>query len=97
MQIVQELCKRPNLNRTGFEMPTIYVPTMNQKSSTCVNQIEEVCQDIEKTINQTIQNTLNSLERDCDHIATLVEEKLQKNMYALINFFPSTEIIWHLL
>lgn len=86
MQIVQELCKRPNLNRTGFEMPTIYVPTMNQKGSSCVNQIEEVCQDIEKTINQTIQNTLNSLERDCDNIATLVEEKLQKNMYVLINF-----------
>uniref|UniRef100_A0A8W8JXW3 G domain-containing protein n=1 Tax=Magallana gigas TaxID=29159 RepID=A0A8W8JXW3_MAGGI len=80
MQIVQELCKRPNLNRTGFEMPTIYVPNMNQKGSSCVNQIEEVCQDIEKTINQTIQNTLNSLERDCDQIATLVEEKLQKNM-----------------
>lgn len=88
MQIVQELCKRPNLNRTGFEMPTIYVPNMNQKGSSCVNQIEEVCQDIEKTINQTIQNTLNSLERDCDQIATLVEEKLQKNLYVLINFFP---------
>jgi hypothetical protein len=31
MQIVQELCKRPGLNRTGFDMPTIYVPTLNQK------------------------------------------------------------------
>ena len=31
MQIVQELCKRPGLNRTGFDMPTIYVPSMNQK------------------------------------------------------------------
>ena len=28
MQIVQELCKRPGLNRTGFDMPTIYVPSM---------------------------------------------------------------------
>ena len=26
MQIVQELCKRPTLNRTGFDMPTIYIP-----------------------------------------------------------------------
>ena len=34
MQIVQELCKRPGLNRTGFDMPTIYVPNMNQKVST---------------------------------------------------------------
>lgn len=76
MQIVQELCKRPNLNRTGFDMPTIYIPTMNQKGSRCVNQIDEVCKEIEKTINQTIQNTLNSLERDCDHIAHAVEEKL---------------------
>lgn len=77
MQIVQELCKRPGLNRTGFDMPTIYVPTMNQKGSRCANQIEEVCKDIEKTINQTVQNTLNSLERDCDQISGLVEEKLR--------------------
>lgn len=76
MQIVQELCKRPGLNRTGFDMPTIYVPTANTKGSRCVNQIEEVCKDIEKTINQTIQTTLNSLERDCDLIANTVERKL---------------------
>ncbi|KAK3085120.1 hypothetical protein FSP39_024715 [Pinctada imbricata] len=79
MQIVQELCKRPGLNRTGFDMPTIYVPSMNQKASRCANQIEEVCKDIEKTINQTIQTTLNSLERDCDQIAVLVEDKLKKD------------------
>jgi BMFP domain-containing protein YqiC len=42
-----------------------------------VNQIEEVCKDIEKTINQTVQNTLNSLERDCDQISQIVEEKLR--------------------
>lgn len=37
MQIVQELCKRPGLNRTGFDMPTIYIPSMNQKVSTVVH------------------------------------------------------------
>ncbi|KAI2664956.1 EH domain-containing protein 1 [Labeo rohita] len=26
MQIVQELCRRPGLNKCGFEMPTIYIP-----------------------------------------------------------------------
>jgi len=25
MQIVQELCKRPGLNKCGFDMPTIYI------------------------------------------------------------------------
>ena len=45
--------------------------------SRCVNQIEEVCKDVEKTINQTIQTTLNKLEEDCEKIAELVEEKLQ--------------------
>ncbi|XP_071179595.1 uncharacterized protein [Mytilus edulis] len=79
MQIVQELCKRPGLNRTGFDMPTIYVPNMNSKGSRCANQIEEVCKDIEKTINQTIQTTLNSLEKDCDQIAEIVEDKLEKD------------------
>merc|ERR1719158_2122395 len=78
MQIVQELCKRPGLNKTGFDMPTIYVPNPN-KPVRCVNQIEEVCKDIEKTINQTIQNTLNSLEKDCDSIETLVDEAINKD------------------
>jgi len=31
MQIVQELCKRPGLNRTGFDMPTIYIPNRDGK------------------------------------------------------------------
>ncbi|XP_014669921.1 PREDICTED: uncharacterized protein LOC106810952 [Priapulus caudatus] len=77
MQIVQELCKRPGLNKCGFDMPTIYIPSKNQKTSRCVNQIEDVCKEVEKTINQTIQNTLNSLERDCELITTTVAEKLQ--------------------
>ena len=42
MQIVQELCKRPGLNKTGFDMPTIYVPTLAGDKAKCVNQIEEV-------------------------------------------------------
>lgn len=81
MQIVQELCKRPGLNRTGFDMPTIYVPNPN-KPVRCVNQIEEVCKDIEKTINQTIQNTLNSLEKDCDRIGVLVDEAIAQDNLA---------------
>jgi len=78
MQIVQELCKRPGLNRTGFDMPTIYIPNPT-KPNRCVNQIEEVCKDVEKTINQTIQNTLNTLEKDCEKIGALVDEAIWKD------------------
>ena len=53
-------------------MPTIYIPERVSKPTRCANHIEEVGNEIEKTINQTVQNTLNSLERDCDHIAELV-------------------------
>ena len=81
MQIVQELCKRPGLNKTGFDMPTIYVPNPN-KQVRCVNQIEEVCKDIEKTINQTIQNTLNSLEKDCDTIGEMVDQAIARDNQA---------------
>lgn len=31
MQITQELCKRPGLNRAGFDMPTIFVPSLTEK------------------------------------------------------------------
>uniref|UniRef100_A0A3Q3X347 Dynamin N-terminal domain-containing protein n=1 Tax=Mola mola TaxID=94237 RepID=A0A3Q3X347_MOLML len=75
MQIVQELCKRPGLNKCGFDMPTIYIPNPN-KPSRCVNQVEEVCRTIEKTINQTVQNTLNSLEKDCELINDAVTDTL---------------------
>uniref|UniRef100_A0A8C2FPV4 Si:ch211-11k18.4 n=1 Tax=Cyprinus carpio TaxID=7962 RepID=A0A8C2FPV4_CYPCA len=78
MQIVQELCKRPGLNKCGFDMPTIYVPNPN-KPSRCVNQIEEVCRTIEKTINQTVQNTLNSLEKDCNLITEAITETLHND------------------
>jgi len=78
MQIVQELCKRPGLNRTGFDMPTIYIPNPN-KPSRCANQIEDVCKDVEKTINHTIQNTLNTLEKDCETISTKVDQKIEQD------------------
>ncbi|XP_038552900.1 uncharacterized protein si:ch211-11k18.4 [Micropterus salmoides] len=78
MQIVQELCKRPGLNTCGFDMPTIYIPNPN-KPSRCVNQIEEVCRTIEKTINQTVQNTLNSLEKDCELIIEAITDTLSND------------------
>ncbi|KAM9745290.1 uncharacterized protein ACNS7B_009705 [Menidia menidia] len=75
MQIVQELCKRPGLNKCGFDMPTIYIPNPN-KPSRCINQIEDVCRTIEKTINQTVQTTLNSLERDCELVSEAITDTL---------------------
>lgn len=78
MQIVQELCKRPGLNKCGFDMPTIYIPNPN-KPSRCVNQIEEVCRTVEKTINQTVQNTLNSLEKDCELINDAITNALYED------------------
>jgi len=51
--------------------------------SRCMNQIDEACKDIEKTINLTVQNTLNTLERDCDHIAQLIDTKLAMDRFAV--------------
>ncbi|XP_056602556.1 uncharacterized protein si:dkey-98f17.5 isoform X2 [Triplophysa dalaica] len=78
MQIVQELCRRPGLNKCGFEMPTIYIPNP-QKPSRCVNQIDEVCETIEKSINQAVQKTLNQLEKDCDLIISTISNTLDQD------------------
>ncbi|KAG7490775.1 hypothetical protein JOB18_042123 [Solea senegalensis] len=78
MQIVQELCRRPGLNKCGFEMPTIYIPNP-QKPSRCVNQIDGVCQTIEKTINQAVQKTLDQLEKDCDLICSTIHGRLEQD------------------
>ncbi|CAL1616002.1 unnamed protein product [Knipowitschia caucasica] len=78
MQIVQELCRRPGLNKCGFEMPTIYIPNP-QKPSRCENQIDGVCKTIEKAINQAVQKTLDQLEKDCDLISTSISNRLEKD------------------
>lgn len=79
MQIVQELCKRPGLNKAGFEMLTIYIPTLQEKKTRCANQIDDICKEIEKTIKQTIQNTLSSLEKDTDQIVEVINNKIKKD------------------
>ncbi|KAM9392787.1 uncharacterized protein KZ484_004106 isoform 2-T2 [Pholidichthys leucotaenia] len=81
MQIVQELCRRPGLNKCGFEMPTIYIPNP-QKPSRCVNQIDGVCQTIEKTINQAVQKTLDQLDKDCDLICSTISSKLEQDSFS---------------
>jgi len=48
-----------------------------------MNQIDDVCKDIEKTINLTVQNTLNTLERDCEQIAELIDKKLAVDRFAV--------------
>ncbi|KFM74210.1 hypothetical protein X975_14365, partial [Stegodyphus mimosarum] len=78
MQIVQELCKRPVLNRAGFDLSTIYIPNPN-KPVRCANQIEEVCKEIEKTINRTVQHTLNALETDCTRIENEITNIIKRN------------------
>ncbi|XP_076312659.1 uncharacterized protein LOC143226068 isoform X3 [Tachypleus tridentatus] len=93
MQIVQELCKRPGLNKCGFDMPTIYIPLSN-KYIRCVNQIDVVCKDIEKTINRTIQNMLNTLEKDCEHVAELINARIEEdNKAKAYNFDASSRVI----
>jgi len=47
-----------------------------------MNQIDDVCKDVEKTINLTVQNTLNTLERDCEQIAELIDKKLIVDRFA---------------
>lgn len=79
MQVVQELCKRPSLNTHSFDMPTIYVPTLNSNRSKCVNQIDLVCTEIEQTINLTIQNTLNQLQVDSVVLSRSLERNLDRD------------------
>ncbi|XP_060749057.1 uncharacterized protein LOC132861515 [Tachysurus vachellii] len=91
MQIVQELCKHPGLNKCGFDMPTIYIPNPN-KPSLCVNQIEEVCHTIQETIKQTVQNTQNTLMKDCDLVCEAVTDTLSNDQ----QYFQEKRKAWRL-
>jgi GTPase SAR1 family protein len=96
MQITQELCKRPGLNKCGFDMPTIFVPSLIDRPARCENQIESVCKEIDKTINQTIQNTLNKFEQDCDNVSVQIEKVLDEDRSQGTANFKATLVGWFL-
>jgi GTPase SAR1 family protein len=96
MQITQELCKRPGLNKCGFDMPTIFVPSLIDRPARCENQIESVCKEIDKTINQTIQNTLNKFEQDCDNVSVQIEKVLEEDRSQGHANFKATLVGWFL-
>lgn len=49
-----------------------------------MNQIDGVCQTIEKTINQAVQKTLDQLEKDSDLICSTISSKLEKDRLARV-------------
>ncbi|CAB4063942.1 unnamed protein product [Lepeophtheirus salmonis] len=56
MQIVQELCKRPGLNKTGFDMPTIFIPNPNKEiNCNTLNYVERDCDKIKSLIDEQIE------------------------------------------
>merc|ERR1719239_944048 len=94
MQIVQELCKRPGLNRTGFDMPTIYVLNPN-KPVRCVNQIDELCK--RPGLNRTgfdmptiyVPNPnkpvrcVNQIDEVCKDIEKTIQQTIQNTLNSL--------------
>lgn len=69
-------------------MSTIYIPNhadLKQRDTMCVNQIEETCAEIEKTIDLTIQSTFNSMERDIEQLEELAKAKLAANNVSFKN------------
>lgn len=52
-----------------------------------MNQIDGVCQTIEKTINQAVQKTLDQLEKDSDLICSTISSRLEKDRLACVTLF----------
>lgn len=52
-----------------------------------MNQIDGVCQTIEKTINQAVQKTLDQLEKDSDLICSTISSRLEKDRLACVSLF----------
>lgn len=60
-----------------------------------MNQIDGICQTIEKTINQAVQKTLDQLEKDSDLICSTISSRLEKDRLAcatLFNFFAKANL-----
>lgn len=83
MQIVQELCERPGLNQSGFDMLTIYLPDqpdLRLRERMCVNQIDDACREIDKTVGSIIQNTFVVMERDIKNVFELIDKRKRQTL-----------------
>lgn len=91
MQIVQNLCRQPEISKTNFDMPTIYLPNLAKVKSTitfhyiyaypfqetrCTNQIHEVCSTIDHAVFSSVQKSLNTLHNDCKRLQQTIDERL---------------------
>eukprot|EP00743_Colponemidia_sp_Colp-15_P002359 GILK01002557.1.p1 GENE.GILK01002557.1~~GILK01002557.1.p1 ORF type:complete len:514 (+),score=89.53 GILK01002557.1:83-1543(+) len=80
-QITQNLSARISAVH-GFKLPLIYIPGAegpDQPESTCINQIDELTLEIDKTISQKIQSNLNTLQSHCNAIAQRIDTLLVDN------------------
>ncbi|KAM9457742.1 uncharacterized protein Hap1MRO34_018886 isoform 2-T2 [Clarias gariepinus] len=87
----QALCKRTldivgQLNERQGDRLRFYLSKADEaggesdrQPTQCINQIDQVCHTIQKTINLTVQNTLNTLEKDCELIREAVTETLNND------------------
>ncbi|CAF0992639.1 unnamed protein product [Rotaria sordida] len=75
MQIVQNLCRQPEISKTNFDMPTIYLPDL-AKETRCTNQIHEVCSTIDHAVFSGVQKSLNTLHNDCKRLEECINERL---------------------
>ncbi|CAF1239840.1 unnamed protein product [Rotaria sp. Silwood1] len=75
MQIVQNLCRQPEISKTNFDMPTIYLPNL-AKETRCTNQIHEVCTTIDHAVFSGVQKSLNTLHNDCQRLEQCINERL---------------------
>ncbi|CAG2218038.1 unnamed protein product [Mytilus edulis] len=80
-QIVQELCKRPGLNRTGFDMPTIYVPNMNSRE---VDTIQTTLNSLEKDCDQIAEIVEDKLEKDSVTASLNLRAKFRGALFGFI-------------
>ncbi|XP_016328149.1 uncharacterized protein LOC107677666 [Sinocyclocheilus anshuiensis] len=55
------------------------VVSARPQPSRCINQIDEVCETIEKSINQAVQKTLDQLEKDCNLIISTINHTLEQD------------------
>jgi hypothetical protein len=89
VQITQNIKEHIN-NQHGLEIPAIWLPQAQRQQSPLqnssdlqsadgVNQINEVCNTIEKAIHQKVQDNLSQVEQDCQDVLTQTSTLLAKD------------------
>ncbi|KAI3390110.1 hypothetical protein SNEBB_010151 [Seison nebaliae] len=74
----KELSKIPQLYEVALDIPTIFIPTLQEKRTQVLNQLDGVIDLIDVNIGSNVQRMLNKMETDTNYVYNEIDKIIKR-------------------